>query len=282
LRASDKLLLVGKNYLRHTGNAPAWRQTAAGADEVATGFATTRAYDDRDYLDTKPGSAQNTWLFTVDLGSTHLAEFDHVTILGLDSLTCQIEVEIADDAAMTSNKQTLATAASGTHVDRVVFDELYHTGSTARRYSSVRYLQIKFTGTGIQPEFGELIIGRSRQMKFNPLTPFDRKNLVSNLGVYESYAGTSSTYAFYTNRRKIVATLLTSEDAYSTEIETFFKTDTEGGTLPFLWIDKPGTVPDTVYWMYFQTPALSGANTGWARRDFLFDCLEVGPNFMDD
>jgi hypothetical protein len=285
LFADDKPLLLGKNYLRDVSDLD-WRESgsfSAGADAPHADGPTTYAYDDQDYLQTYPATSPNTWYLIIDFGASNLAVVDSVVILNHNLNTEGVTVSVEFCTAQDGDFSPAQTAATDTPSSdkRLAFLELYHTGSTALRYSDVRYMRLKFTGTTIQPKLGEVIIGRRRQLKRGPHGAHDPKNLRSKVGLFDSNSGVLTSYEYHRNRQYFAALIRAHEAAYITDWETFFETDTEGGTLPFIWIAQPTTTPSDALWLQMPDPALNGPYRNWTERAFaLGQSMEKGPNFL--
>lgn len=288
LRALDKPLLVGRNWLRDATTDPVWVPFAgastgvwADTDQTATGFGTVRLSDNYSHLLSKPDDSEDVWYLLIDLGAT-TRTLDYLALLRPEASFAgtQIDVQIADDNGYSSRLVTVATKTPTSDTARVVFDELFDTGTTPLRYSGVRWMRIKFTGVQETPTFGELIIGRSRQLKHSPNIPYDVKHLTSRSDTFESMSGIVSRYTHHKNRKNISATISAYEDAFTSDFETFWEDDIDGGTLPFLWIEKPNSAPTEAYWMMYKSPDLVASLDGWVKRTYNIEAVEQGPHFL--
>lgn len=282
LSAADKALLLGQNWAR-TANDVRWNTvgTIATADSPATGFETSFCYDDWDHLPTKPSGTGATWYLVFDLGSTDPGEIDTIAILNhnLGTISAAVTVEVGDTDFSAAVVQ-LVSGHSPADDHRIVYDDLRHTGSVALRYSSVRYIRFKFTGTAIQPQIGEVIIGRRRQLKINPLVPHDPNALQSAVTRVVTRSGVISDIVWHKGRKTLNEAIVAHEDTKIDELESFFGADTEYMTRPWLWIAAPGTSPNSAHWMKFDSAAQSGPLSGFTRRTFRLAGIEQGPNFL--
>jgi len=283
--AADRPILLGRNWVRGINDLD-WRTTGrfdTGSDAPDAAGPTSYAYDDHDHRQTYPASAQTIWYLLIDLGDTDPGIVDTVVILNhnLGTLTnVQTDIQIADNNAFNSNLITVATQTPTTD-KRLVFPALFDTGSVARRYSDVRWMRIKFgAGGGVVPRVGEVIIGRRRQLKHKPLLPLEKLGYRGSQQRSEAGSGASTSYSFYKGRRKISHTYPAHEDAYKSDLEAFFVSDTDYGTLPFIMIPDPATAPTDAIWCDFDSPDLIDPLVGYTEQEFRINAMERGPNFL--
>ena len=280
----DKPVLIGRNWARSASSAK-WTATKdAGAADITSSTAiASRGYDDYDYLLTQPNASATNAFYIIDLGS-ELAEIDSIVLLnhsGQSLGVTDIEVYLDD----TSTFPQAAVYSSGAPADdkRIVALSLDHTGGGGtRRYSNVRYIAIEFTGASATHQLGELIIGRRRQMGHQPLSEnWDPRNLRSRVREFESQSGVVTRFVDYTGRRYINAVFGPDAAADITDLETFFETETDGATLPYVFIDEPTTTPSDAYWMVPELPEMNGPiGFGPFQRLFALTGKEQGPNFI--
>ena len=292
LIAADKPRLIGRNWGR-TATTLRWDadgDLTAGADVADASFPSKRIKDDQSYLVTKPsGSAvespPGTWnrYFAYDFGSEGM-EIDAVALLkhNLGTLTgVTVDIRVADNAAFVTNNRIIETFTPGSSNKRLVSVSLEHGGGIAQRYTTVRYLMIHLKkGADFTPEFGEFIIGRSRQFKHTLKIPYARRRLRSRWSDFEAASGAGRRYGFHKNRRPITGSINPSETAYIDDLETLFKTETDGGKLPILWVEKPGTAPSDAWWVRYMNPDLQLTNVDFTEHEVPLDFLEVGPDFL--
>lgn len=285
LYAADKPILVGRNWLRSAGSFRGWDANGVSAftDIAASGFDSKFGGDDYDHVLTKPNAAATAQYYVFDYGSEAM-EFDCWALLNHNLGTIggvTVELQVADDNAFSVNLFTIATITPGSSNKRLVSLVLDDSGSTARRWTNYRYFRVKFSkGSAITPQFGEMILGRRRQLKHKPNTPWDPNNLASRIGRFESASGIITDYVFHKGRRKIAADLSPHESAYINDLVTFYETDIDFGTLPFLWIDDPTTSPSDANWMKLVDPELTGPVLDVSERSFAIRAMEHGPNFL--
>jgi hypothetical protein len=291
LAAADKPLLIGLNMAN-----PIYENSARPLKWTTTGFANTGDSDDADgpgaygcdfhtHLQTYPDSAANTWYYNVTPDTSTVGNsiraIDSFILLNhnLGTLGATVAVEIADSVDFTSNLIELVSVSPSDDT-RIVELELYHTGTVARRYTNIAFARLKITGSSIIPKFGEVILGRRRQLKINPLDPWDPLNLVSGIEDTVSLSGVRRRYSAYKGQRKINAVLSAHETVYIDDLEAFYQSDTQWGTQPFVWIDQPATAPEAAYFMHLDSAMLSAPQQGPSQRLFSMAATEQGPHFV--
>lgn len=284
---ADTPVIIGKNYALDA-SAIEWRQGGsfgAGSDETDSDGPTANLIDNHDHNQSFPTTSVDTYLL-INLGAANLGVIDTVILKNHNLYTEGVTaVTVEFDQNQNGNFSAVYTAATTnpqtTGSDkRIVELDLHHTGSNPIRYTGVQWLRIGFVGGTPTPLIGEIFVGRRRQMKVQPLVGFDRKMLVSRTAVFESDSGIDTVYSFHENRQIIRGEYVLHEDAFITDWETFFTTDTEGGTLPFWWILGPVSAPSDAVWCRFEEAALVGPSEGFAERVFSFSGLEKGPHFL--
>jgi hypothetical protein len=287
LLAADKPLIMARNWLRLSTADAKWNTagTWAAADGSDADGPATYGFDDFDHLQTYPDDAAppNTVYYVMNLGAES-GEVDSVALKNhnLNSEGVTVAVEFDGTAGPTGTFGTTHTAASSTPSSdkRVVFLDLHHTGSVPLRYTSVQYLRLKCTGTTITPKIGEVIISRRRQLKHKALLPWDKSSKISNVGRFDTAGGIDHSYTFHKNRRILRGTLKAHEDDFIDDLDAFYETDTDGGTLPFLWIEDPNTDASDAHWVKLVNPDLIYPLSGWTERNFQLHAREMGPNFL--
>lgn len=281
-RAKDYPLLIGRNWMRDY-SAAKWRNTGIwgdATDDTHTDGPVLCALDEFDHEWTYPDSSGAARYLIVDFGS-EIAEIDCVGIRNCYGCAAStVSFEISDDNAYGVNLLELASwvnPANGSHLTAI---NLPSAGGGPARYSSVRYLRIKVAGAAAIPKFGEVLVGRSRQLSHNPPEPFDRRNLLTMTKTSESDTGVRTQYVQRRKERRINAELLIGTDTDEADYEAFWETDMDGGAGCFLWIDQPTTAPTVAWWMLFPEPEMSKPRSNWAERRVPFDAVEQGPNFV--
>lgn len=281
LAADDIPLLVGRNWLRSAGSFRGWDAdgVTAFSDISATGFGGKFAGDDFDHDLTKPNAAATTQHFIFDYGSEGMT-LDLWALLNHNLGTIggiTVTLAVSNDGTTWTD---IATVSPGTSNKRLVALVLKDTGSVARRFSSLRYFRMTTAGGSHTPQFGEMILGRRRQLKHAPDPEWDPNNLMSRIGRSDALSGVITDHVIRKGQRKISAILSPHETAYIDDIEAFYETETDFGTRPFLWIDKPNSAPSDASWMRFVEPELSGPLLGPSQRGFKILAIEQGPNFL--
>lgn len=284
---ADMPAVCGKNYALDA-SAIEWRQGGSfggGSDETDSDGPTTYLVDSQDYLQSYPTTAVNTYLL-INLGASNLGIVDTVALKnhnlyteGVTSVTVEFDQNqngnfAAVDTAATTNPQTTGSDK------RIVELDLHHTGSDPRRYTDVQYLRIGISGGTPTPKIGEIFVGRRRQLKTRPEQGFDKSLWASHVKVFESDAGVDTVYEFHSKRARVAGSFRIHEDAYITDWETFYETDTAGATLPFWWAWEPSSAPTDALWCRFEQAAMVGPSEGYTERLFQLAGIEKGPNFL--
>lgn len=281
LAADDKPLLIGRNWLRSAGTFRGWDADGVSAftDIAATNFESKFSGDDYDHVLTKPNAAATAQYFVFDYGSEGMT-LDCWALLNHNLGTIggvTVDLAVSNDGTTWTD---IATASPGTSNKRLVLLVLKDSGTVARRFSALRYFRMKLSkGSTFTPQFGEMILGRRRQLKHKPNLPWDPNRLSSKVGRFESASGILTDYVFHRGRRLVSAQIAEWETAYITDLETLYETETDFGTLPLLWIDDPNAAPSDANWFKLD-PELSGPLQGPSERAFSFAGVEHGPNFL--
>jgi len=254
----DKPILLADHPLRafHLGSNTGgrWNQTGnpGDADETASGFSVYRGYDGhaRSELVTKPDADQLTWYYTFNVSADPIT-FDTLFLYGPNLAGFGIELQIADDAAHTSNNATIAQ----------IIDQPYAIGeaTAAKRnvhamlgaidlgklysYTAVEYVRLKFTiNPADTPEVSEFWLGSRRQLLFHPDLPHG--NLAERSGIDQARTRPGLTTADVHRRgqatRELVASVGTSD-----ELDPFtgWWQDSGRGQRSFVYIELPSTAP---------------------------------------
>jgi len=279
LFAADKPIL-GANTIPDIAYIGTYKWTIAGGggtDKTDTSYPAYRAFDGLCNLDTRADSAQTSWYYEITFNVG--IEIDFCAINGhnfgsIGSLTaCQ--VQIANDAAFSANLTTIADFGTPTTNGRLVDWSL--SAGTAQRYSNVQCVRLKLTkGSSFTPQLRELILGRRRQLKTNPLVPYDPTSLHSNAPLIETAGGILYRTTFRKGRYHLNATLGTHETAYQDDLANFFE-ETQWGTCPFVWCPQPTSYPNNWYWMMLEEPDFDFPIEDYTERKWAFSAFEQGP-----
>jgi hypothetical protein len=285
LMADDQPILIGQNWLRViTTTADArWSATKdiGGADVTDSDYPASRAFDEFSHLDTRVNAGATSRFLCFDLGAT-AREVDCVIIMGhiLKDFTGTVKVHFSTAADFTDSVQ-VATSTPGNN-NKLVFLVLESGEGTAQRYTDARYIALEMTsGSSSLFRASEVIVGRRRQLKRGPLEGYDKFHLRSEVDTFRSASGVSTHYVKYENQRIFRATFRAHETSYVSDLETFWETDTVGGTKNFWWIEEPTTSPNDAVW-YHPEPELTGAAIGPHERLFNIAAREQGPDFLTE
>lgn len=245
--------------------ATRWSTTGSwtsGADLTASDSPGYNAYDFQFNRFTAPSSAQSTWYFLMNFGGTP-ATIDAAVILGhnfgaIGGLT--VTLEVADDAAFTTNLRTLATWTPGTSTKRLVNVTL---GGSNNSYSGVVYARVKITGSSaFIPQIGEIFLGARRQLNSAGLLPYDPDMESARTVDFDGRSGVRTRYVFNDGQQTLKFDLSIA-DASSDAVVSSWWSDCAHGTRPFVYIERPNTAPGAAFLMWFpqgyklQRPYLS-------------------------
>lgn len=239
--ARDRPVLVGGNATDHIASAT-WSDTGSVGDPdlseaEAPGYL---AHDRRARLRTQPTGTDTEWFLLFQLDATQ--DFDCVAILNHNlSLISGVRVRIQiADVGYFASAATIADVTTP-NASRHIFWSLYHTGSTARRYSGTAYARVWITSPAPgQPSIGEVWFGRRRQLAGAIQRPWDpdaKDGAIWTPGGLENGPGLVS----FAGRRSIEPTIrLLSGDAAALHA---WWTDTNYGRGSFLWNATPSSTP---------------------------------------
>jgi hypothetical protein len=283
--AADKPLILGTNVLRDMAAADLqWRTTgsfSSGSSGTDTSYPTRRLYDGYVSLATRPSSAQNTWYLLMQWSSA--VAFDSICIIGHNFGAMTVTLQVADDAAFTSNLVTLATwTLAGATLKRQTSFALTHAGGSALKYSAVSYARLKFDGTSLRPEIAEILLGERRQLLHNPAEPWAPDDYHSEVSDVRTLGGQMTRYMWYRGQRRISAELSTYDTASATDLVTLYTTDLAYGTKPFLWVDQPTTAPQKAFLMMLDDPDQSIPYDGPCERNWQIEATEQGDRFVSE
>ncbi len=287
-RAADKPLL-GVQMIPTSPTVERWNTegTIAGGDHCDASYPARRAQDGFPHLVTKTdGSAGLGWFFVIDFGTAGCT-FDFVALMGcnfatwLPSAAVTFELDNGNpnpgdtpDGTFT-NIVTVASFAAPTTNDRLIDLDCHHTGAVPLRYSDVRYARLHFVNnaTPYTPEIGELIVGRSYQLPYNPDRPFADYGLMDNAEISKSEGGVVQKISYY---RRCFDLAYESTLTSTTERDdwlAFYRAS--GGA--FLWVPQPTTAPNSFrLMMRTLDEAAMPRDVGQVRRVRL-EATEQGP-----
>jgi hypothetical protein len=279
--AADSVMLIGRNWLRGSTAAARWTAGTWTTDQSDSDGPAAYSYDDQDYLQTYPSATAYPYL-VINLGVT-TAVVDCIVLLNHNGFSCgatTVDVEFDQNQNGSFSAVDQAYSAAATDDVRLVLLDLKHTGSTALRYSDVQYLRIGFPGCSTVPKIGEVIVGRRRQTNRHPKAPWNDKHHTGSAARVVSDSGVIKQYNYHKGCRRISnAVLEAHEDAYVSDLDSWFEDDTDLGTLPFMWIDEPSTDPQAGVWVQLDVPERSQQIEGYIERNYTITATEKGPNF---
>lgn len=282
LAAADKPLLAAKNAAASVSATSQWRTSgswASGSDGTHADYPATNGYDFGGDHDTRPSSAQTTWYYLMQWASG-APDFDLAVILGhnfgtIGGLT--VTLEIADDNAFTTNLQTIATWTPGTSNDRLVSLSLKHTGSNALRYSTVPYARMKLTkGSSFTPQFTEIWLGRRRQLRHAANRPHGLDNTRSGVSEFVSQSGGMVRTTFYKGQAERRFQWDVANATEISDVKSWWS-ESEYGTRPFIYIEKPNANPGDAHFMWSESDGLSLPEVGPGHRLFDLPMVEQTP-----
>lgn len=276
LRADDMPILAAS-----VGMAPdavEWSAAGsfAGADITDASYPGRRAYDGKPHLATKPNTSGTQFYYLLDFSTTPI-EFDAFALMGygtsLDGITVTLEI---DDLSTFAGATSIGAITPGATGARKIDIDMFHTGSTALRYSDVPYVRLNVSGTTFTPEIGELLLLRTYQLKHKPRLPWDEDSQIGESLGGRTWAGVDNRIVTYRGMRALSASINPHETSYQTEILDWFS-DSDQGARPFVWIDDPATTPAGFNLMTLDEPALSFPLIGFTERALTISASEQGP-----
>lgn len=291
---ADLPILVGTNPGDSLSDAR-WNATGslADADTSATNYPATLGMDRKGNHLTKPSTAGTTRYWMADLGATP-PDFD-VAVLFKHNLgtigSGTAVLQIADDATFTTNLQTIGTFDPNPDTEgaRQVLTTLKHTGAIALRYTLARYVRLNFTfGSSQTPSFGELWLGRRRQLSVNPLLAgYDNEAEESSRLEFTADDGNTTLYGIGPRRRSFAASFLlgTSHSAETSTVKSWWS-DCDG-IRPVMVMLQPSVAPETTTMICIpsaklERPIVAIPSAGFEKRRWTVDFREADTFLADD
>lgn len=292
---ADKPLFVGNNVLRNYNARPQWRtggSLASGSDITDPSYPTWLGYDGKGASRTAPtltgGSAAYSYLCDLVEGTAEEYTFDTCVVWNHNfhelNGTVTVRLEIADDNSFSSNLTTLATwtfTGLTTQRGRIVEFNLNNN----RRYSSARYVRLRLTtnaggGFTTAPAFGELWLGRRRQLGYYPNLPFEAKRLRSDVSDFKPKSGARIRYTLNEGQR--VFSLVMSTGGANTSIDTEdelrgFWRDCRYGSRSFIFVPQPDTDGEDACVCLDDEADLGIPLLGPYEREGAFNFSEIAP-----
>ena len=314
--AAGRPLLCATNHVRNIRSgttALEWSASGSWADSAPAGasnrtsatYPTARAWDGYLYADTRPSGAEGTegsglserrvYYLLADLdestAATHTIDLVMVRPLNVASWpgVATVQVQIADDAAFTSNLVTIASFTGTDLADRKLLDLNLTTGAGANlhgRFTSVRYARLRISSTvtwgSVRPQIGEWVMGRRRQLGHNPRIPHDERPLSSVVGDFVAQSQATSRYVVARGAsNKQVGLMPQTSGTYAIneieELRTWFA-EADYGARPFLYLE-PEVSGQTrrASWMMLEEPDLAMPLNGPYHRSVTLAMREQPP-----
>lgn len=290
LRDADKPQLIAQ-AIPTTPAFVGWNTagTVGGGDSSDSGYPASRSIDGFAHLYTRPDTAQVDWYLVFDFGTG--VEFDWIGLIGgsetMRSVFDSWDLQIADDGAFTVNLITIPIGVSTSQAVRITQAVPRHAaaaGTDANRYSNVQYARLRFRanlGTN-QPEIGEVVLGRRRQLKHKPRTPYDDNTLTGEHSDTVTAAGVRHRYTYNDGRRRLSAAINPSEEPYLSDVPAWYRTGQRFGRSPFAWAENPFSDPGGVsgggwHFMQLEIPDLVYPCQDFVERTFDIIADEQGP-----
>lgn len=267
-----------------------WTTTGnlTGTDVTLAAEPAARAYDEFGGLVTSTTGVAATSPKYYGFNFSTAISFDVLLITGhnLNSISItSVALEIADDAAYSSNKIEIAKyTISGTTDNRILITNLnsaggsstYSGGGTAQRYSGVEHARLVVTHSSSKdPELGEIWLGYRYQLQRNPDVPWNNKNEMSRVADYVSNSGITKRYTFYRGQALRSFQSSIAAAAEITVIDGWFNAINEG-TRPFVYIETPSSSAQAQI-MLLDEAGLSFPLVGPTERRLAFSMTEQPP-----
>ena len=264
-----------------------WSEIGAitSTDRTATGYPTSRAFDGKPHLVTKPDTTvSNNWYLTFDFGKG--IEFDSLFIIGhnfgtLGLLGVTLEIDDGNpnpgdtpDGTFTNTK-VVGSITSFPDDTRLIDGVLKHTGSDPLRYSDVQYARLRMAkGSAITPQLGQVYFARRYQLQYKPNLEFDPDNLQIDNDIIKSRGGVKSKYVHSMGEYDLSASFTPDDSSRITDFINFYKADY--GRRPFIWSYDPSTDSDGWRLMVLES-ALNTPMVNSSQRKISIEATEQGP-----
>ena len=300
-KAANRPILLAKNALTTTGGSLEWNKNTGVFSETEYPdplYPSNRALDGYAHLPAKPlQAAVNVW-YLLMRADTSIA-FDSMVILGHNFGDCaaagvNVSLQIADDAAFSSNLETL-TASNVTTNRRHVALSLDHDGSvsladitiTQKRYTGVAYVRLRlasvnFSNFSSAPQIGEVILAKRWQLYQKPDEPWDDLQFRSSVSDAESKSGVITRYVRHAGRRVLSAGFTFATETHAAQLRNAY-IEAAYGTKPIVWIDNPASTYPTQAALYgYLQPDLSIPYQGPYERTAQVEFTEVAPFYWTE
>lgn len=238
-------------------------------------------WDGLPHLEARPDAAVALSTIVINVSASPI-DFDWFGILNhnLDSSSCtSLTVQVADSGDFLTRPQTVISAynPSALSSDRRFSVLSLSPGNV--RYQDVGWIRIAMSNASAVLSIGQMIFGRSRQQKFNPVLPWDPQAQVSSMDEIVLPNMTRDRNPRYKARRELEASFRHSCSFQQNDTIAFWD-DIRQGSDPFYIHDNPSSLSNDFYMMFFREPALQYPWTSAVTRDLQISAFEQGPNFF--
>lgn len=218
--AADRMILVGNNVLESYNALPEWRTSgvlSSGTDITASVYPTSFGFDRGASVRTKPtysaGWTEVSYVCNLSGGSTDVLSADTAVVWGHNfselggNLAITLDIANASDFGASQGTATDAPASFRTLAQwnnpttsaRLYSLSLNGLGLLSdQRYTSIQYLRLRIRKTSgtfsTAPEFGELWLGRRRQLPYFPDVPWSEETYMSDVADHRSISGVITRY----------------------------------------------------------------------------------------
>lgn len=282
--AADKPLVCASNAVRNYSDID-WRTSGSftgGSDATDADFPTKRLQDSQTNLVTKSDGATTTWYLIMDLGTSgddidtaFLMNHNLGTVGGMSTVSLQFS-----NTNTFTTTQTVATWTNPANDNRLQKLSLTHNTVTSLRYSGVQYARVKTVSAGnTTPEFGEIILGRRRQLSQKPIRPYAVYSYGRDSVEQRSESGVISRNTLSRGQRFIDAGLQIYTDADETTVKAIW-TESGQGRYPIVWVEDPTTDPGAFNLMWIRSEGFALPRAGPNLRTLSLSLEEQGADYQ--
>ena len=277
---SDNPLIVSYNVLRDAIDAR-WTEFGSQTDADLTSpvHYAYRSYDGRAISPTRAQvSGLGTIYFNVQIPPSTI---DTMALLFLRAFSpSTVTVEIADDAAFTSNVATFAGPfTTETGLPRVV------RSFAGSRYDDVEFIRIEFVKDAGQwnssnfPQLAEFVLGMGRVLGVGWDYGSDIDPIYVEAAEFEARSGDRTRYIAHRGRHSVKHSQVLSAENFSglDDVATVraISDETRGHTLPLLYIPRPSSLVDRAMFGFLPGGGLDLPQNDFDRTSFRFDFDEL-------
>lgn len=302
--SNDKPLFLSRNELRMS-TQPRWTTDGqhGSADSAATGFESFKAYDNLPNMTTKltTGVVDNLVHYnfltntSAEMDSVALVNHNLATIAGVlgGDITVTVQIDVTSPtpsgtfAEIHSPSVTVITTTSDPRL--LILDLESQAAETPYRFTGRQYWRISFSSAGSdfsttdgQPAFGQLYVGRRRQMGTKANSPFTEFNQISDSKRFTAKSGMkvdqfNNTGMVAFPRRHVNGFGVGKSGIDEPETLKSVWTDSKQGRNGMIYVEDPSTDPDTHYWMRFSENSFTQTRVGPLQINTSYSLLEQPP-----